>query len=162
MEVTASLVCQVAHTLRPPPLLLQHPKYGLFDCKPLALIWAKFPEQYGPHNTIMLDDLRRNYVLNKQQGLVIRPFKKVHWGQQWRRGAGAAVERSCSQGRPGGWARQLLPTAVLCFSFPPSLRPTTALQQAHLTRNTDRELLYLSAYLGKIASLESLEGLNHK
>ena len=24
-----------------------------------------------------LDDLRRNYVLNKQNGLVIRPYKKV-------------------------------------------------------------------------------------
>lgn len=34
--------------------------------------------------------------------------------------------------------------------------------QAHLTRGTDRELLYLSAYLTKIAALESLEGLNHK
>lgn len=34
--------------------------------------------------------------------------------------------------------------------------------QAHLTRGTDRELLYLSAYLGKIAALDSLAGLNHK
>jgi hypothetical protein len=34
--------------------------------------------------------------------------------------------------------------------------------QAHLTRTTDRELLYLSAYLSKIARLDSLEGLNHK
>ncbi|PRW57513.1 Ubiquitin-like domain-containing CTD phosphatase [Chlorella sorokiniana] len=90
-------------------ITVQHPKYGLFDCKPLQFIWSKFPENYGPHNTIMLDDLRRNYVLNKQNGLVIRPFKK-----------------------------------------------------AHLTRTTDRELLYLSAYLTKIAALDSLEGLNHK
>ncbi|KAL4441219.1 hypothetical protein ABPG77_011456 [Micractinium sp. CCAP 211/92] len=89
-------------------LTVQHPKYGLFDCKPLAVLWARYP-QYGPHNTIMLDDLRRNYVLNKQNGLVIRPFKK-----------------------------------------------------AHLTRTTDRELLYLSAYLSKIAQLDSLEALNHR
>lgn len=98
-----------------------HPRWGVFDCKPLQFIWAKFPGQYGPHNTIMcvrggrltgtvasvcwmpllvplsptrcltpplfmapashtrrrrLDDLRRNYVLNKQQGLVIRPYKR--------------------------------------------------------------------------------------
>ncbi|KAL4857255.1 Ubiquitin-like domain-containing CTD phosphatase 1 [Chlorella vulgaris] len=59
-------------------LTVQHPKYGLFDCKPLAFLWAKFPEHYGPHNTIMLDDLRRNYVLNKQQGLVIRPYRRAH------------------------------------------------------------------------------------
>ena len=26
---------------------------GLFDCKPLQFLWAKFPEHYGPHNTIM-------------------------------------------------------------------------------------------------------------
>lgn len=26
----------------------------------------------------MLDDLRRNYILNKQQGLVIRPYAKCH------------------------------------------------------------------------------------
>ncbi len=34
--------------------------------------------------------------------------------------------------------------------------------QAHLTRTTDRELLYLSAYLSKIAQLDSLEALNHR
>eukprot|EP00887_Chlorella_sp_A99_P002141 scaffold21.g2141.t1 len=93
---------------------VQHGKYGVFDLKPL-----QFPEHYNEHNTIMFDDLRRNYLLNKQagggapalltNGLVIRPFRK-----------------------------------------------------AHLTRATDRELLYLSAYLAKIAPLESLSGLNHK
>ena len=35
-------------------------------------------------------------------------------------------------------------------------------RKAHLTRGTDRELLYLSAYLAKIAELDSLAGLNHK
>lgn len=59
-------------------LTVQTDKYGLFDCKPLAFIWAKFPEFYNEHNTIMMDDLRRNYVLNKQQGLVIRPYKRAH------------------------------------------------------------------------------------
>lgn len=116
------------HALPP----LARPRAGLFDCKPLAVLWARYP-QYGPHNTIMLgalcalarrgsrlegrtrsrpagalehalvtgsalqmrlravglafppalrphaDDLRRNYVLNKQNGLVIRPFKKACW-----------------------------------------------------------------------------------
>ncbi|KAK9830125.1 hypothetical protein WJX72_009902 [[Myrmecia] bisecta] len=51
-------------------------KYGLFDCKPLAFIWAKFPEVYNRDNTIMFDDLRRNYVMNRQNGLVIRPYHK--------------------------------------------------------------------------------------
>ena len=26
----------------------------------------------------MLDDLNRNYIMNKQNGLVIRPFRKAH------------------------------------------------------------------------------------
>jgi hypothetical protein len=53
--------------------------------------------------------MHADYVLNKQQGLVIRPYRR-----------------------------------------------------AHLTRGTDRELLYLSAYLAKIAQLETLEGLAHR
>lgn len=100
------LTCMLDHQAM---VTVQHGKYGVFDLKPLQVIWAKFPEHYNEHNTIMFDDLRRNYLLNKQNGLVIRPFRK-----------------------------------------------------AHLTRATDRELLYLSAYLAKIAPLESLSGLNHK
>jgi len=50
----------------------------MFDCKPLAFLWGKFPEFYNEDNTIMLDDLRRNFVYNKQNGLVIRPFKNAH------------------------------------------------------------------------------------
>eukprot|EP00976_Prorocentrum_cordatum_P070772 1180061-Prorocentrum_minimum.AAC.1 len=38
----------------------------LFDCKPLAFIWEKFPEFYSEKNTIMFDDLRRNFVMNPQ------------------------------------------------------------------------------------------------
>lgn len=53
-------------------------KYGVFDCKPLAFIWAKFPDHYNSTNTIMFDDLRRNYILNRQNGLVIRPYRKAH------------------------------------------------------------------------------------
>jgi len=51
-------------------------RHGVYDAKPLPLIWAKFPGVYGPHNTIMLDDLKRNYVFNPGQGLVIRPYRK--------------------------------------------------------------------------------------
>mmetsp|Transcript_34379 Transcript_34379/g.61978 ORF Transcript_34379/g.61978 Transcript_34379/m.61978 type:complete len:370 (-) Transcript_34379:798-1907(-) len=53
-------------------------KYGVFNCKPLSFIWSKFPTFYNSANTVMIDDLRRNYILNPQQGLVIRPFKKAH------------------------------------------------------------------------------------
>lgn len=33
---------------------------------------------YGPKNTIMFDDIRRNFVMNPQNGLTIKPFRKAH------------------------------------------------------------------------------------
>jgi hypothetical protein len=41
-----------------------------------ALVLA-FLLSLAPPYFCRLDDLRRNYVLNKQNGLVIRPYKKV-------------------------------------------------------------------------------------
>lgn len=52
-------------------------EHGVFDCKPLAVVWAHQP-QWGPHNTVMFDDLSRNFVLNPQSGLKIRPFRNAH------------------------------------------------------------------------------------
>ena len=52
-------------------------KYGLVDVKPLGVIWGKYP-QYTKHNTIMFDDLRRNFLMNPQNGLKIRPFREAH------------------------------------------------------------------------------------
>jgi len=84
-----------------------------FDCKPLGVIWAQFPEvsilflcflyyqfnvklcwvliqffahllyllhmqYYNEKNTIMFDDLRRNFIMNPQNGLAIKPFRKAH------------------------------------------------------------------------------------
>ncbi|ESO05305.1 hypothetical protein HELRODRAFT_156877 [Helobdella robusta] len=51
--------------------------YGVIDVKPLGVIWGKFP-QWNKHNTIMFDDLRRNFIMNPQNGLKIRPFKNAH------------------------------------------------------------------------------------
>lgn len=59
-------------------ITVQSDSHGLFDCKPLGLIWAQFPEFYNGKNTIMFDDLRRNFVMNPQNGLTIRPFRKAH------------------------------------------------------------------------------------
>ncbi|XP_052772795.1 ubiquitin-like domain-containing CTD phosphatase 1 [Mya arenaria] len=53
------------------------PKYGLVDVKPLGVVWGKYP-QWGPHNTIMFDDIRRNFIMNPQSGLKIRPFRQAH------------------------------------------------------------------------------------
>ena len=52
-------------------------KYGLVDVKPLGVIWGKYP-QYTAQNTIMFDDLRRNFLMNPQNGLKIRPFREAH------------------------------------------------------------------------------------
>ncbi|MED6131006.1 hypothetical protein PIB30_005959 [Stylosanthes scabra] len=59
-------------------ITVQSSSRGVFDCKPLGLIWAQFPEFYSPSNTIMFDDLRRNFVMNPQNGLIIKPFRKAH------------------------------------------------------------------------------------
>ncbi|XP_057530529.1 ubiquitin-like domain-containing CTD phosphatase [Amaranthus tricolor] len=59
-------------------ITVQSESRGVFDCKPLGLIWAQFPEHYNSMNTIMFDDLRRNFVMNPQNGLTIRPFRKAH------------------------------------------------------------------------------------
>ena len=34
--------------------------------------------RYHEKNTIMFDDLRRNFVMNPENGLKIRPFRKAH------------------------------------------------------------------------------------
>ncbi|XP_074275034.1 ubiquitin-like domain-containing CTD phosphatase [Silene latifolia] len=59
-------------------ITVQSDSRGVFDCKPLGLIWGQLPEYYSSKNTIMFDDLRRNFVMNPQNGLTIRPFRKAH------------------------------------------------------------------------------------
>ena len=79
---------------------------GMFDCKPLAFLWGKFPEFYNEDNTIMFDDLRRNFVYNKQNGLVIRPFKHAHRTRDTDRLATpplAGHSNPCVRGGIGNW-----------------------------------------------------------
>lgn len=54
------------------------PGLGVFDCKPLAYFWRIWPQHYGSHNTIMFDDLRRNFVMNPQCGLKIKKYRHAH------------------------------------------------------------------------------------
>ena len=49
--------------------------------KPLGVIWGQF-DQYSAKNTIMIDDLRRNFLMNPQSGLRIRPFRSAHINRQ--------------------------------------------------------------------------------
>lgn len=41
-------------------------------------VFLNYLQFYSSQNTIMFDDLRRNFVLNPQNGLTIRPFRKAH------------------------------------------------------------------------------------
>lgn len=68
---------------------------GLFDCKPLQFLWAKFPEHYGAHNTIMMDDLRRS-----KAPAVLTPAARVRWmcgGAGRARGSKRCAWRHCPQ-----------------------------------------------------------------
>jgi len=56
---------------------IQTEKYGIVEVKPLGVIWGKY-SQYSSKNTIMFDDLRRNFLMNPQNGLKIRPFREAH------------------------------------------------------------------------------------
>jgi ubiquitin-like domain-containing CTD phosphatase 1 len=46
-----------------------------YQIKPLQLIWAKLPGVYTPANTIHVDDLSRNFVMNPRNGLHIAAYK---------------------------------------------------------------------------------------
>ncbi|XP_003747003.1 ubiquitin-like domain-containing CTD phosphatase 1 [Galendromus occidentalis] len=56
------------------------PERGVLDCKPLGVIWGKYP-QYSAKNTIMFDDVSRNFIMNPQNGLKIRPFREAHFNR---------------------------------------------------------------------------------
>ncbi|KNC55148.1 uncharacterized protein AMSG_12385 [Thecamonas trahens ATCC 50062] len=45
--------------------------------KALPIIWAHFPDRFGPHNTVHIDDVSRNFAVNPQQGLKIKAFKRA-------------------------------------------------------------------------------------
>jgi HAD-superfamily hydrolase (TIGR02245 family) len=42
--------------------------------KPLQLIWRKCSDLWGPHNTLHVDDLSKNFELNKSSGILVTPF----------------------------------------------------------------------------------------
>jgi len=52
-------------------------RYGVINTKPLPVIWQIFKEFYSKKNTIMFDDLGRNFLMNPGNGLKIKPFKNA-------------------------------------------------------------------------------------
>ena len=62
-------------------ITVQTKERGIFNCKPLVWIWAQPWSQergYDSSNTIMFDDLRRNFAMNPSSGLKIKPFRNAH------------------------------------------------------------------------------------
>lgn len=56
---------------------IYHKDLGVVDVKPLGVIWGKF-NQFSAKNTIMFDDIRRNFLMNPQSGLKIKAFRQAH------------------------------------------------------------------------------------
>eukprot|EP01035_Chromulina_nebulosa_P022118 gene22118-28638_t len=42
--------------------------------KPLHIIWGQHPEIWSEKNTIHVDDLSRNFLLNPKSGIAVKPF----------------------------------------------------------------------------------------
>jgi len=49
----------------------------IHEVKALEVIWAKFPS-FGPHNTVHVDDLGRNFAMNPRNGIEVSPFRVKH------------------------------------------------------------------------------------
>lgn len=107
--------------------------------KPLGVIWGKYGEFYNRKNTIMFDDIGRNFLMNPQNGLKVdgqHPLSSPLF-----------LSNAVSM-----WG----PTNCICVH---QIRP---FMKAHLNREKDRELYKLSQYLKEIAKLDDFSGLNHK
>lgn len=44
---------------------------GRIQVKPLGVIWGKYEDFYNRKNTIMFDDIGRNFLMNPQNGLKV-------------------------------------------------------------------------------------------
>lgn len=59
------------------PMFRIHSKAGSHEVKALEFIWRRWPGVYGPHNTIHIDDLSRNFAMNPRNGLKIKPYNNA-------------------------------------------------------------------------------------
>ncbi len=50
----------------------------MFQVKPLGVIWGKYSEFYNRKNTIMFDDIGRNFLMNPQNGLKVYKSQCFH------------------------------------------------------------------------------------
>eukprot|EP00922_Rhytidocystis_sp_ex-Travisia-forbesii_P028025 GHVS01041143.1.p1 GENE.GHVS01041143.1~~GHVS01041143.1.p1 ORF type:complete len:474 (-),score=115.55 GHVS01041143.1:277-1698(-) len=45
------------------------------EVKALEVIWSKFPDRWGPHNTLHVDDLAKNFAMNPQNGVKVSAYR---------------------------------------------------------------------------------------
>ncbi|KAG5670563.1 hypothetical protein PVAND_000817 [Polypedilum vanderplanki] len=58
-------------------MITVHYDKRVVEVKPLMVIWGKYQE-WSSKNTIMFDDIRRNFLMNPKCGLRIAPFRNCH------------------------------------------------------------------------------------
>ncbi|XP_073423966.1 ubiquitin-like domain-containing CTD phosphatase 1 [Dendrobates tinctorius] len=79
LGVSTNANYKIAFMLDSAAMITVHtPRRGLIAVKPLGVIWGKYGDFYSKKNTIMFDDIGRNFLMNPQNGLKIRPFMKAH------------------------------------------------------------------------------------
>ena len=70
-------------------------RYGVIDVKPLGVIWGKY-SQWSEKNTIMFDDIRRNFIMNPQSGLKVKCSNISYSFSNW--GGGSSEPLLCKMG----------------------------------------------------------------
>lgn len=110
--------------------------------KPLHIVWGKFPSQWGKHNTLHVDDLDRNFIMNPQNGITVSAY--------YREGTKKKKKKSGadgSSGAGGGMGMAPLPSLPPLPSSGLSCSSTdfdVALQQQIRVDDGDHELLLLA------------------
>ncbi len=100
-------------TLDTPVRSIEGSEVVLSSVKPLRFIWDRFPGHYGPHNTVHVDDVPRNFLLNPQNGLIIAPWQSAGPGENSQLQARSLQDRELeyllqylvelAQSSPGTW-----------------------------------------------------------
>jgi len=131
--------------------------------KPLQIIWNKFGDRWGPSNTIHVDDLARNFELNKQTGLLIAPFYLNPAGldpdapppapSSSSSSAFAASSASAAASSSSSSSSSSLPSGA---TTPNAVNIPVATNPAN-----DRELYFLALYLVSIAAAPDFRRLDH-
>eukprot|EP00596_Hydrurales_sp_CCMP1899_P009139 CAMPEP_0119037610 /NCGR_PEP_ID=MMETSP1177-20130426/6066_1 /TAXON_ID=2985 /ORGANISM="Ochromonas sp, Strain CCMP1899" /LENGTH=169 /DNA_ID=CAMNT_0006999115 /DNA_START=890 /DNA_END=1399 /DNA_ORIENTATION=- len=152
--------------------------------KPLHIIWSKCPI-WSAQNTLIVDDLERNFVLNPQAGVLVSGYYRHPHRHKTSKPShkstsvgGASVGGDVSVHSP---AYHSSPNNLL---FPMASSPSSSTSSTSASASSsvptedanasqeeiriseaaalqDKELFYLSRYLVKIAHLQDLSVINH-